>query len=180
MAAMNRERLELLRRRIGAVLEKRGALVLALFGVACLLLFAKTEKTPAPAQTQTPSFDLEKTRTELEAILSQIQGAGEVRLMLTLASGEENVYQTDTRKSTDSSGQTVQTSTVLRAEGASAKQALITMTQYPRYQGALVVCQGADRASVRLAVMEAVSSLTGLGSDRISVVKMKEQQEESS
>ena len=46
-------------------------------------------------------------------------------------------------------------------------------TLYPVYQGAVVVCEGAERAAVRLAIVEAVSSLTGLGSDKISVIKMK-------
>ena len=41
--------------------------------------------------------------------------------------------------------------------------------------GALVVCDGADSASVRLAIIQAVSSLTGLGSNKIAVVKMKGQ-----
>ena len=39
--------------------------------------------------------------------------------------------------------------------------------------GAVVVCDGADAAAVRLYVTNAVMSYTGLGSDRISVIKMK-------
>ena len=41
----------------------------------------------------------------------------------------------------------------------------------PTYRGALVVCQGGGSAEVRLAVTQAVSALTGLSSDRITVVK---------
>lgn len=39
--------------------------------------------------------------------------------------------------------------------------------------GAVVVCQGADQPSVRLDVTNAVVAYTGLGSDKISVIKMK-------
>ena len=39
--------------------------------------------------------------------------------------------------------------------------------------GAVVVCQGADLPSVRLDVTNAVAAYTGLGSDKISVIKMK-------
>lgn len=35
-----------------------------------------------------------------------------------------------------------------------------------------MVCQGADNAAVRLAIVEAVSKVTGLGANRISVLKM--------
>lgn len=40
-------------------------------------------------------------------------------------------------------------------------------------QGCVVVCEGADSPAVRLDVTSAVTAYTGLGSDRISVMKMK-------
>ena len=40
-------------------------------------------------------------------------------------------------------------------------------------EGAVVVCAGGDDAKVRLAVTRAVSAYTGLGSDRITVLKMR-------
>ena len=42
-----------------------------------------------------------------------------------------------------------------------------------QYLGVIVVCEGADSPAVRLAIVEAVSDVTGLGADRISVLKMK-------
>ena len=39
--------------------------------------------------------------------------------------------------------------------------------------GAVVVCDGADSAAVRLYVTDAVTAYTGFGSDKISVMKMK-------
>jgi membrane peptidoglycan carboxypeptidase len=44
---------------------------------------------------------------------------------------------------------------------------------WPRFTGALIVCEGAGNASVRLALTQAVASLTGLTADRITVVKGK-------
>ena len=44
---------------------------------------------------------------------------------------------------------------------------------YPQFQGALIVSEGADNAAVRWNIVSAVSSLTGLGTDKITVVKMK-------
>lgn len=40
--------------------------------------------------------------------------------------------------------------------------------------GAAVVCDGAGSASVRLAIVRAVSAYTGLGSDRIAVLSRQE------
>lgn len=39
--------------------------------------------------------------------------------------------------------------------------------------GAVIVCRGAELATVRLNVTNAVMSYTGLGSDKITVMKMK-------
>ena len=58
--------------------------------------------------------------------------------------------------------------------GSGYQEVVVTNQVYPVYQGAVVVCQGAENSAVRLAVTEAVSALTGLSSDRISIVKWKE------
>ena len=83
--------------------------------------------------------------------------------------------QTDSRTVTASGSTTQETETVFRQPGGSEKEPAVQSVVYPQYQGALVICDGAERASVRLAVTQAVSSLTGLGSNKIAVVKMKGQ-----
>lgn len=40
-------------------------------------------------------------------------------------------------------------------------------------EGAVVACDGAESAGVKLCVINAVSAYTGLGSDKISVIKLK-------
>ena len=118
----------------------------------------------APETTEAPPVSIpetEDTQTRLEEILSKIQGAGEVAVMLTEASGEEVVYQSDGED------------TVLVTDGQRNEQGLIRTRQPPVYRGAVVVCTGADSAPVRLAVVEAVANVTGLGTDKITVLKMK-------
>ena len=61
---------------------------------------------------------------------------------------------------------------MILSEGSAYDKAAVSAVRYPQFQGAVVVCQGADRPSVRLDIINAVSALTGLGSDRITVVKM--------
>ena len=56
-------------------------------------------------------------------------------------------------------------------DGGSGNAVVVTRTVYPTYRGALIVCQGGDRAEVKLAVTEAVAALTGLSADRITVAK---------
>ena len=133
-----------------------------------------------------PSFGGEKgqdartAQKELEEILSDIDGVGRVRVMLTVASGIQRVYQSDREISYSGLASTPEdytstTQTVLLDRSGSGDEALQTQELYPPYVGALVVCDGAGNSGTVLKVKEAVSVLTGLGSDKISVIKMKRQ-----
>ena len=58
--------------------------------------------------------------------------------------------------------------------GSGWQEALVTRQDYPVYQGAVVVCQGAGSSAVRLAVTEAVAALTGLSTEKITVVQWEQ------
>ena len=93
---------------------------------------------------------------------------------MTLHSGETLSLAEDSSATLGSGGDVRQDSQVLTVNRGSGKQEVVVTQQlYPTYQGAVVVCEGAGSSSVRLAVVNAVSVLTGLSSDRISVVKWK-------
>jgi stage III sporulation protein AG len=109
----------------------------------------------------------------LEEILSCIDGAGKVRVFLSEAAGEQTIFQTDEEVSSGASSSSSSSQTVIISGSDRTEQGMIVQIIPPRYQGAVIVCQGADRASVRLAIVEAVSNATGLASDRITVLKMK-------
>ena len=57
--------------------------------------------------------------------------------------------------------------------GSGSEEALRVMEIYPSFQGALVVCDGGNSASVRLAVTKSVAALTGLSTEKISVCGRK-------
>ncbi len=151
---------------------KYAILVLAV-GLALMLLPSKTqtEQTPepnatAPAQTADPS-------KELASILGQIQGVGKVQVLLTVKAGETTRYQTDDDITTSDGSSAIRKDTVIITDSQRNERPLVVQVLPPEYLGAVIVCQGAENAAVRLAVVEAVSRATGLGADKITVLKMK-------
>ena len=148
----------------GCLVKYRYMILILLAGIMLLLLPAEKE-APVPESVQTePGQDLQ---SRLEEILAKISGVGKVQVLLTEAAGSNTIYQVDeNREGADLD--TVIVRNTQRDETGLVKQALP-----PQYRGAVVVCQGADRAGVRLAVVDAVKSVTGLSSDRITVLKMK-------
>lgn len=176
MAAVNGvvEKIKAFPQKLGKL--KYPALIL-LLGLMLMLLPERTAKTPAeetqPAESE-PSLAIEERR--LETLLSKVQGAGTVEVMLSLKSGESVAYQTDTSLQTQNGEQESarqESTTVLRSAGSGSQQPLVRQVDGPVYLGAIILCQGADSPGVRLALVEAVSSITGLGADQITVVKMK-------
>lgn len=141
--------------------------LILLLGVG-LMLLSPTEKKQAAVSAPRQPTAQEELQSQLEAVLSQVAGAGRVRVLLTMEAGTAYTYQTD-EEITDTERR-VETVLVSVENG---EEAVTRQTIYPTYKGALVVCQGADSASVRLDLVNAVASLTGLGSDKITVIKMK-------
>lgn len=119
----------------------------------------------------------EQTERRLSSILSTIEGAGRVEVMLTVQGSDITYFQTDTDTATsqnaDGSSSSTQYKTVILSGSGEYDKAAVTKTEYPAFRGALIVSEGADNDAVRLALVNAVSSLLGLGTDKISVVKMK-------
>lgn len=151
------------------------AALVALIGAGLLLWPGGRDSPgggPSIGQRESEPPDLQ---TQLEEILATVSGVGQVRVLLTADSDGERQLAQDTEL--DYSGSTAapedysrRSETVL-VKGGSGTEPVTVRQTYPTYRGALVVCQGGDRAEVRLAVTEAVAALTGLTTDRVAVVK---------
>lgn len=172
------ERVNELPKKILAGLKKyKYAALILLLGIALMLLpFGKKDEVPE-AEVQEESLSDEAYAQALEQrlqdMLSQVNGAGQVRVMLTLQTGSRTEYQTDTQLTDSGTQSQEERKTVILSEGSAYDKAAVSAVQYPRFQGALILCQGADQSTVRLDLVNAVAALTGLSSGQITVIKMK-------
>lgn len=145
-------------------------LLVVLVGIILMLLPVSSQtKETEENKSQIPqeSFDLAAMEQRMEEVLGKIDGVGKLRLMLTLQSGTRLTLAEDTQRDQDRTQREI----VTLNRGSGSQEIVITNRFYPVYQGAVVVCQGADSSAVRLAITETVQALTGLPSDRIRVAK---------
>lgn len=153
------------------------ALLVVLVGVLLLVLplqrSGKMSETVPSTEREASGFDLEKMERKLSAALSQVEGAGEVTVVLTVQNSSRQVLAQD-GKTTQKEGASERTAeTVVVSRGSGTQEPVLVEQIYPDFQGALVVCTGGEEAAVRLKLVEAVSALTGLGADKISICKGK-------
>lgn len=149
------------------------AFVVLLVGI---LLLCLPGKNTSEVQTQPiPTTPVEKVSKQdaLAELLQSIHGVGRVKVLLSTASGEETIYQTDSDITTATDNGNTRIDTVIITDSQRNENGLIRQINPPMYLGAVVVCDGADNATVRLAVTQAVARITGLGADAICVLKMK-------
>lgn len=153
------------------------AVLVIVLGTALLLIpFGKSGKTQSQtASTAVAEQSVEDTEKKMETILAKIDGVGELHLMLTPQTGTEQrlAQNTDLSYSGDQSAPDDfdRSSETVLASQSGDETPVVTQTLYPTWRGALIVCQGGGNAQVKLAVTQAVAALTGLSSDRITVVK---------
>jgi len=91
-----------------------------------------------------------------------------VTVVLTLDASEEREYARNT-DSDAQSGTGTERSELKSQVAEVGDSALTVRVSYPRYRGALVVTQGSG-SGLKLDITQAVAALTGLSTDRITVV----------
>ncbi len=157
----------------GLIKKYRYVLLILALGIALMCLPSGTRQATESNVPTTRVEDPEDLAERMEALLCAIDGAGKVKVLLTESEGEKYIYQYDSDSVTNDTGSSVRIDTVIITDSERNQQALLTQIIPPCYCGAVILCQGGDQPAVRLAVVEAVSKLTGLGADKICVLKMK-------
>jgi stage III sporulation protein AG len=147
-----------------ALIKNKYALIALAVGIVILLWPTGTAEEPAepalsPTDIEAPVFSLPDEEQRLERQLAQIKGAGRVSVLLS-------VQGSVARELADNGEEAL----VLSDNGSQRVVELYYVN--PAYMGAVVVCQGADSAKVRLEITQAVIAFTGLSSDKIKVIEM--------
>lgn len=113
--------------------------------------------------------------SKLQSVISKIDGAGDVCVMLSVVGSPELIYanKSDETNSSNPSG-TISSSNssspiIVNVGGQSS--ALILTEKLPEVKGVIVVSSGAGNVAVKLNILQAVSTLLNLDSDKISVLK---------
>ena len=118
----------------------------------------------------------------LNRTLSQIEGAGEVKVMITLKSSAEKVLDKDTESEEDSQGGTRQSSktskkenTVYRTDSESNSQGsgspYVSKELSPKIEGVVVIADGGENAVVKENISSAVQALFDIEPHKIRIMK---------
>ena len=137
----------------GIFKTEKGTKIIFAAGIALIIIIflfslSGSSKTKEPASdnsviSKTAEIDEYEQHIEerLAEIIGNIEGTGEVHIMITLERTEENVY--------------------------SGRETSATIT--PTVRGALVICQGCENVIIRQKVTDAVCKVLGISAARVCV-----------
>ncbi|GFZ30466.1 stage III sporulation protein AG [Clostridium zeae] len=127
----------------------------------------------------------DEQKSQLKNILKQIEGVGNVDVMITFESDETKVpavdtnSQKNTNETTDKEGgkqsnsQESDSSKVVITSNSSGNEPLIVKTYKPKVVGVVVVAEGSENSKIKYDISKAVSNLYNLPMDKVNVYPMK-------
>ena len=159
----------------GDLFSKLGGLkgmgfIAAAFVMGLILIFLPVGKSTDDRGVS--AFDsteyIRVTEERLCGIISQIKGAGSVRVMITLESSPEQYYQRDTRRRNTDSATSASTETEETMVFEDRKPILVKEI-FPEIKGVAVVCTGAKDSRIAEKIVGLVSCAMDISSARIYV-----------
>ena len=124
--------------------------------------------------------------SNLEEILSKINGVGAVKVMITYSetskiipvyneeSTEESTEEKDTQGGTRKVTQTDNKKEVIYEEKDGEKTLITQNIVSPKIEGAIITAKGANNSSVKTNIIQAVEAVTGLATHKIQVFEMSD------
>lgn len=175
-------------------LKRSDWLILVLAGILILIIALPTDtkekkqaeeaKENISKENNTMEASKDEIERKLEDILEKIDGAGDVKVMITYHDSGTQVVEKDKNTSensleeSDSTGgvrstkeQQLQESTVYE-EADAGNTPFVSKELLPKVEGILIVASGGDNQKVKQNISEAVLALFQVEAHRIKIVKM--------
>lgn len=141
-------------------LKNKYALIVLAVGLVLLLIpMGSKSASKGESELTVPAFSVTNEETRLASELGKIKGVGRVSVLLSVKGSAERELAEN------------KDGTLLVSENGEEK-VVDLYYENPKYMGAVVVCDGAGSADVRLEVTKAVAAYTGLETNKITVMGM--------
>ncbi len=100
--------------------------------------------------------------------ISQISGVGKVNVIVSVSSAGEYIYAKNDKSKNDTDSSSTENEIVIYDSG-DGDAGLVVSIKSPDVLGVAVVCEGGGSAVIRAEITQLVTSLFGIGSDRVYV-----------
>lgn len=129
----------------------------------------KPEEETVRAADSSEADYCSRLEERLEALLSRVEGVGQVEVMLTLEGGREKRVEKDAAVSEQESRE----ETVYEELSGRERTPYVTLEINPKVEGVLVIAEGGGNSRIRQEILEAAQALFGIDAHKIKIMKME-------
>ena len=161
---------------------------LGLTGLVLIAISGFFKSNPSKEKTLNTSNSISNRQQELkqnlENIISEVEGAGKARVMVTFENSAETVYATEERKNKEACEDKSEGMITRKKESNDCEKKYITIkdsqgTEHalavteiePKVKGVIVICSGGDNPIVKHRITEAVTTALNIPSKRVCITK---------
>ena len=166
--------MRILNSEINKILKKYGntksLYIIVIIGVVLMLTFNSGEPQD---DTKAPVYEAYSDEARLENILSKIDGAGDVSVMITYygtATYDVAYEKKETHSERAEELNRSEENSVITKNG----EPLVKGTVYPKARGVVIIAEGAGRAEVKKALTDAATAALDIASHKVCVLEGKE------
>ena len=151
--------------------DKKTALIIfaAVLGMLLIFLSGTSDENTTEKVKDEEKIEIEQCEEKLQKLLSSVEGAGRVKVMITYETSDENVFAYNKDESYRENEQKFSSDYILVKNGGN-ETGLKLKTVYPEVKGVAVVCDGADNPVTKEQIISVISALFDISTKNISVV----------
>ncbi|MDO5388822.1 MAG: hypothetical protein Q4F63_06270 [Clostridia bacterium] len=155
------------------ITDKKGLAVIALFFIAGIMLIMGTGTEINKTNVKTESVSTDRLNKELESILSKVEGAGNVKVLINYKQSGEKILAYDMESSINEKEGGKENNTRSEVVYDGDKMPVILKEYMPKAEGVIIAAQGADNENVKNQLIAGTMALLGIDEHKIEVLKMK-------
>lgn len=153
------------------VTDKKGLIIIAAFFIAgIMLILGGSSNVKAVNKENISTMGLNR---QLEQILSQVDGAGKVRVLINYNQSGEKILAYDLESNTNEKESGKENNSKSEVVYDGNKMPVILKEYMPKVEGVIIVAQGGNNENVKKQLIAGTVALLGIDEHKIEVLKMK-------
>lgn len=155
------------------VLDKKGILIIAVVFIAGIMLVMGGGSDSSKSTVTAESVSSDSLNKELEDILSQVEGAGEVKVLINYKQSGEKILAYDMESNTNERDGGKENNSKSEVVYDGNKMPVVLKEYMPKVEGVIIVAQGGNIENVKKQLIAGTVALLGIDEHKIEVLKMK-------
>lgn len=150
--------------------KKSLAFIICCLFIGIMLILSSSGSSKTTIKTEKT---IDNITTQLEKTLSQVEGAGKVKVLINYSQSGEKILAYDMESNINEKDNGKENNSKSEVVYDGNKMPVILKEYMPKVEGVIIVAQGGNIESVKKQLISGTVALLGIDSHKIEVLKMK-------